>query len=65
MKKIIALLGTLFLSTIAGAQLSLPGSIAEGEPFPEVMLPALVDGRPASIADFRGSKVALHVFASW
>ena len=65
MKKIIALLGTLFLSTNAGAQLSLPGSIAEGKPFPDVLLPALVGGRPASIADFRGNKVVLHVFASW
>jgi hypothetical protein len=36
-----------------------------GQPFPEIVLPALDDGRPMSIADFRGQKVVLHVFASW
>jgi hypothetical protein len=34
-------------------------------PFPTISLPSLEDGRPASIADFRGQKVILHVFASW
>lgn len=36
-----------------------------GTPFPTLSLPSLEDGRPASIADFRGRKVILHVFASW
>ena len=36
-----------------------------GEPFPDLVLPSLVDGLPASIAQFRGKKVVLHVFASW
>lgn len=36
-----------------------------GEPFPAVALPALEGGTPSSIADFRGKKVILHVFASW
>jgi hypothetical protein len=36
-----------------------------GAPFPSIALPALEDGRPRSIADFRGKKVILHVFASW
>lgn len=36
-----------------------------GTPFPTISLPSLEDGRPASIADFRGRKVILHVFASW
>jgi hypothetical protein len=36
-----------------------------GQPIPEVVLPALDDGRPMSISDFRGEKVVLHVFASW
>lgn len=36
-----------------------------GTPFPTVSLPSLEDGRPASIADYRGKKVILHVFASW
>lgn len=36
-----------------------------GTPFPTLSLPSLEDGRPASIADYRGQKVILHVFASW
>ena len=36
-----------------------------GHPFPDLTLPALQDGRPASIRDYRGQKVVLHVFASW
>ncbi len=36
-----------------------------GQPFPDIVLPSLEDGRPASIADFRGKKLILHVFASW
>ena len=36
-----------------------------GKPFPDLVLPALDDGRPLSIADFRGEKVVLVVFASW
>ncbi len=35
------------------------------QPFPDLTLPALEDGRPASIRDYRGRKVILHVFASW
>jgi hypothetical protein len=36
-----------------------------GQPFPTLSFPALEDGRPRSIADFRGKRVILHVFASW
>jgi hypothetical protein len=41
----------------------------EGEPFPPIVLPE-VDasgrpGEPMSIADFRGQKIILHLFASW
>jgi len=39
--------------------------IALGEPFPELVLPGVEDGRPRSISQFRGQKLALHVFASW
>ena len=35
-----------------------------GKPFPALTLPAL-DGAPGSVADFRGKKLILHVFASW
>ena len=38
---------------------------AEGQPFPDLLLPGLEDGRPTSLADFRGQKIVLHVFASW
>ena len=37
----------------------------EGQPFPLLKFPALDDGRPLSVADFRGRKIVLHVFASW
>ena len=36
-----------------------------GQAFPNVMLPSLEDGRPGSIADFRGQKTILHIWASW
>jgi hypothetical protein len=36
-----------------------------GEAFPLIALPVIEDGRARSIADFRGQKVVLHVFASW
>jgi len=39
--------------------------IRKGEPFPAIVLPTMADGSPASITDFRGTKVVLHVFASW
>lgn len=39
--------------------------IETGRPFPSVVLPDAADGRPRSIAEFRGRKVLLHVFASW
>ena len=35
-----------------------------GQAFPDLVLPSL-DGPERSIADFRGRKIALHVFASW
>ena len=36
-----------------------------GEPFPGLTLPSLKDDRPLSIADFRGEKLILHIWASW
>jgi len=36
-----------------------------GLAFPSITLPLLKDGSPASIADFRGEKIIMHVFASW
>jgi len=36
-----------------------------GETFPLVLLPSLEDGEPLSIADFKGDKLVLHIWASW
>lgn len=36
-----------------------------GLSFPPITLPLLADGSPASIVDFRGEKIIMHVFASW
>jgi peroxiredoxin len=40
-------------------------TFTEGEPFPVLALPDLEHGRPTSLADFRGRKLVLQVFASW
>ena len=40
-------------------------NIKVGEPFPPLTLPSLAEGKRKSIADFRGQKVILHIFASW
>ncbi len=37
----------------------------EGQMFPTMVLPSLRGGRPGSVADFRGKKLILHIFASW
>ena len=36
-----------------------------GEPVPRLRLPSIEDGRPLTLADFRGEKLMLHVWASW
>jgi hypothetical protein len=41
-----------------------PG-LEAGQLFPFLVLPDVVDGRPRSLADFRGRKVLLHIWASW
>lgn len=42
-----------------------PTGFEVGQPFPPITLPALRDGRPMSIMQFRGQKLILHIFASW
>jgi hypothetical protein len=37
----------------------------EAQMFPAMTFPALDGGRPGSVADFRGKKLILHIFASW
>jgi hypothetical protein len=36
-----------------------------GQMFPTMVFPSLEDGHPRSVADFRGKKLVLHIFASW
>ena len=43
----------------------LPHGFNVGEAFPTDALPSAVDGKPMSIADFRGKKVIVNIFASW
>ena len=49
---------------LSAPALGTPPPIEVGKPFPELTLPTLT-GERASIRDFRGRKVMLHVFASW
>lgn len=49
-------------STMAG---DAPPRIETGQPFPTIVLPDIETGEPRSIADFRGEKVILEIFASW
>ena len=40
-------------------------SLQVGQPFPVIALPAMKDGQPMSVADFRGRKLLLHLYAPW
>lgn len=58
------------LATIVSAILFTQNAVAQsrieaGQPFPEIVLPAMDDGSPVSITMFRGKKTVLHIFASW
>ncbi len=43
----------------------LPRGFNAGEAFPTLALPSAADGRPVSVAEFRGKKLILNIFASW
>ncbi len=43
----------------------LPPGFNVGEAFPTIALPSAADGHAVSLADFRGKKVIVNVFASW
>lgn len=58
----IPLVAALLSASIAAAD---PPRFEVGSRFPQIVLPSLTDGRPMSLADFRGHKVILQVFASW
>jgi hypothetical protein len=36
-----------------------------GKAFPRLAFPSLDEGKPISIASFRGQKLVLHIWASW
>ena len=36
-----------------------------GQQFPDLVFPSADNGEPMSIAQYRGKKVLLHIFASW
>lgn len=55
-------LASVFCSVAAVAA---QGGFETGRHFPNLQLPSLEDGRPRSIADYRGQKLILHIFASW
>ena len=42
-----------------------PSRFKVGQRFPDLVLPSIDNGRPTSIAAYRGKKVLLHIFASW
>jgi len=43
----------------------LPHGFNAGEAFPTLALPSAADGRPVSVAGFRGKKLIVNIFASW
>lgn len=50
---------------LAMATASSASPLVVGQPFPSLELPSLRDGRRASVKDYRGNKLMLHVWASW
>ena len=56
---------------VSGVDSPAPAAASSGSTFtvglavPDLVLPSLSDGSPRSLADFRGKKVILQVFASW
>ncbi len=52
------------LTTVMPARSAQPRLVV-GEPFPTLALPSITDGEARSIAEFRGQKLLLHIFASW
>ena len=50
-----------------GATAPRPDSVEfhEGEMFPTTVFPSVDSGQSVSVADFRGKRLILHIFASW
>jgi len=62
-----AVTGMMSVRGAEGATAQKPDSVEfhEGEMFPTTVFPSLENSRPGSVADFRGKKLILHIFASW
>lgn len=68
MRRLLFAMGALLFAACGSTvDVTAPADIAVevGKPFPNLILPALEDGSPSSILQFRGKKTLLHVFASW
>jgi hypothetical protein len=50
---------------LTGTMRSDSAEFHEGQMFPTLIFPSLDGSRPGSVADFRGKKLILHIFASW
>jgi hypothetical protein len=61
----VTLLPTLIGVSATASERPVLGDIEVGKAFPTLWLPSADDGQPMSVAQFRGSKLILHVFASW
>lgn len=55
----------IILAVFAQREVPSAGPFEVGQPVPSFVLPDAADGRPRTVAEFRGRKVILHVFASW
>ncbi len=64
----LALLLSMLAAAVAPAdagEASSAVALEVGQPFPPIVLPSMADGTPTSLAQFRGKKLLLHIFASW
>lgn len=60
----VAIIPLLLISTL-GMGRAEAMALEIGRPFPLLRLPSLEDGKPLSVAEFRGQKLVLHIWASW
>lgn len=61
----VSLLGVLILGALLPCGVVGGVEFKSGQPFPDIVLPKLSDGKPGAISQFRGKKLLLHIFASW
>ena len=61
----LCLLASLSCGQRVSSEANTPMTLEVGQPFPNIVLPNLADGRPGTIGQFHGRKLLLHVFASW